>query len=188
MKKFILSMTMLVLVLCLKTNVSNAGRFLRWSGWITGMFLRNIRLPIRMQPIMPIYRKIKKKSWIFKADVAKDKKNVKVVIPDKIENAPVVIVGATSGYDEILAKQNLGSVGIQGPDGSYYLDAEVTLWGDLLEPWHCPGPYIKNIKSITMPDTVRYLGAAAFAYTTSVETIHLSNQLVSLREYTFFGM
>ena len=32
---------------------------------------------------------------------------------------------------------------------------------------------------------MRYLGAAAFAYTTSVETIHLSNQLVSLREYTF---
>ena len=108
-----------------------------------------------------------------------------MVIPDKIENAPVVIVGATSGYDEILAKQNLGSVGIQAPDGFYYLDAEVTLWGELLEPWHYSGPYKKNIKSITMPDTVRYLGAAAFAYTTSVETIYLSNQLVSLREYTF---
>ncbi len=34
--------------------------------------------------------KDKKESWIFKADVAKDKKNVNVVIPDKIENAPVV--------------------------------------------------------------------------------------------------
>ena len=104
-----------------------------------------------------------------------------MVIPDKIENAPVVIVGATSGYDEILAKQNLGSVGIQAPDGFYYLDAEVTLWGELLEPWHYSCPYKKNIKSITMPDTVRYLGAAAFA-TTSVETIYLSNQLVIFQQ------
>ena len=131
--------------------------------------------------------KDKKESWIFKADVAKDKKNVKVMIPDKVENAPVVIVGSTSGYEEILAKQNLGSVGIQGPDGSYHLDAEVTLWGDMLEPWHYAGPYKKNIKSITMPDTVTYLGAAAFAYTTSLETIHLPNQLASLQNYTFLG-
>ena len=185
MKKFILSMTMLVLVLCLKTNISNAAEISAMERLDYWDVSKEYTITNQDATYHAYLSKDKKESWIFKADVAKDKKNVKVVIPDKIENAPVVIVGATSGYDEILAKQNLGSVGIQGPDGSYYLDAEVTLWGDLLEPWHCPGPYIKNIKSITMPDTVRYLGAAAFAYTTSVETIHLSNQLVSLRNYTF---
>ena len=185
MKKFILSMTMLVLVLCLKTNISNAAEISAMERLDYWDVSKEYTITNQDATYHAYLSKDKKESWIFKADVAKDKKNVKVVIPDKIENAPVVIVGATSGYDEILAKQNLGSVGIQGPDGSYYLDAEVTLWGDLLEPWHCPGPYIKNIKSITMPDTVRYLGVAAFAYTTSVETIRLSNQLVSLREYTF---
>ena len=158
MKKFILSMTMLVLVLCLKTNISNAAEISAMERLDYWDVSKEYTITNQDATYHAYLSKDKKESWIFKADVAKDKKNVKVVIPDKIENAPVVIVGATSGYDEILAKQNLGSVGIQGPDGSYYLDAEVTLWGDLLEPWHCPGPYIKNIKSITMPDTVRYLG------------------------------
>ncbi len=123
------------------------------------MFLRNIRLQIRNATYHAYLSKDKKESWIFKADVAKDKKNVKVVIPDKIENAPVVIVGATSGYDEILAKQNLGSVGMQGPDGSYYLRCGSDIMGRTFveRMAYCPGPYIKNIKSITMPDTVRYL-------------------------------
>ena len=152
MKKFILSMTMLVLVLCLKTNISNAAEISAMERLDYWDVSKEYTITNQDATYHAYLSKDKKESWIFKADVAKDKKNVKVVIPDKIENAPVVIVGATSGYDEILAKQNLGSVGIQGPDGSYYLDAEVTLW---------------------------------FAYTTSVETIRLSNQLVSLREYTF---
>ena len=185
MKKILASMFLLFFALCLKANVSNAAEISAMERLDYWDVSKEYTITNQDATYHAYLSKDKKESWIFKADVARDKKNVKVVIPDKIENAPVVIVGATSGYDEILAKQNLGSVGIQGPDGSYYLDAEVTLWGDLLEPWHCLGPYIKNIKSITMPDTVRYLGAAAFAYTTSVETIHLSNQLVSLREYTF---
>ena len=141
MKKFILSMTMLVLVLCLKTNVSNAEEISAMERLDYWDVSKEYTITNQDATYHAYLSKDKKESWIFKADVARDKKNVKVVIPDKIENAPVVIVGATSGYDEILAKQNLGSVGIQGPDGSYYLDAEVTLWGDLLEPWHCPGPY-----------------------------------------------
>lgn len=185
MKKILVSMFLLFFALCLKANVSNAAEISAMERLDYWDVSKEYTITNQDATYHAYLSKDKKESWIFKADVAKDKKNVKVVIPDKIENAPVVIVGATSGYDEILAKQNLGSVGIQGPDGSYHLDAEVTLWGDMLEPWHYAGPYKKNIKSITMPDTVTYLGAAAFAYTTSVETIHLSNQLVSLREYTF---
>ena len=183
MKKIILSMTMLILTLCLQGTISSAAEEKQnLDYWDITKEYTVAKQDVTYHAYLS---KDKKESWIFKADVAKDKKNIRVVIPDKVENAPVVIVGSTSGYEEILAKQNLGSVGIQGPDGSYHLDAEVTLWGDMLEPWHYAGPYKKNIKSITMPDTVTYLGAAAFAYTTSVETIHLSNQLVSLREYTF---
>ena len=187
MKKILVSMFLLFLVLCLKSNVSTAAEVSTMGQLDYWDITKEYTLTKQDVTYHAYLSKDKKESWIFKADVAKDKKNVKVVIPDKIENAPVVIVGATSGYDEILAKQNLGSVGIQAPDGSYYLDAEVTLWGDLLEPWHYSGPYKKNIKSITMPDTVRYLGAAAFAYTTSLETIHLPNQLASLQNYTFLG-
>ena len=187
MKKILASMFLLFLVLCLKSNVSTAAEVSTMERLDYWDITKEYTVAEQDVTYHTYLSKDKKESWIFKADVAKDKKNVKVVIPDKIENAPVVIVGVTSGYEEILAKQNLGSVGIKGSDGSYYLDADVTFWGDFLEPWHYSGPYKKNIKSITMPDTVRYLGTAAFAYTTSLETIHLSNQLVSLRNYTFLG-
>ena len=136
MKKFILSMTMLVLVLCLKANVSNAAEISAMERLDYWDVSKEYTITNQDATYHAYLSKDKKESWIFKADVAKDKKNIRVVIPDKVENAPVVIVGATSGYKEILAKQNLGSVGIQGPDGSYHLDAEVTLWGDMLEPWH----------------------------------------------------
>lgn len=187
MKKILASMFLLFFALCLKANVSNAAEISAMERLDYWDVSKEYTITNQDATYHAYLSKDKKESWIFKADVAKDKKNIRVVIPDKVENAPVVIVGSTSGYEEILAKQNLGSVGIQGPDGSYHLDAEVTLWGDMLEPWHYAGPYKKNIKSITMPDTVTYLGAAAFAYTTSLETIHLPNQLVSLQNYTFLG-
>lgn len=184
MKKILVSMFLLFLVLCLKSNVSNAAETDALNRWDLTKEYTVEQNSIRYHAYLS---KDKKESWIFTADLLDKKKMLDIIIPQKIENAPVVIVGSTSGYEEILAKQNLGSVGIQGPDGSYHLDAEVTLWGDMLEPWHYAGPYKKNIKSITMPDTVTYLGAAAFAYTTSLETIHLPNQLASLQNYTFLG-
>ena len=103
MKKFILSMTMLVLVLCLKTNVSNAAEISAMERLDYWDVSKEYTITNQDATYHAYLSKDKKESWIFKADVAKDKKNVKVVIPDKIENAPVVIVGATSGYDEILA-------------------------------------------------------------------------------------
>ncbi len=66
MKKFILSMTMLVLVLCLKANVSNAAEISAMERLDYWDVSKNIRLPIRMQPIMLIYRKIKKKAGFLK--------------------------------------------------------------------------------------------------------------------------
>ena len=102
MKKFILSMTMLVLVLCLKTNISNAAEISAMERLDYWDVSKEYTITNQDATYHAYLSKDKKESWIFKADVAKDKKNVKVVIPDKIENAPVVIVGATSGYDEIL--------------------------------------------------------------------------------------
>ena len=187
MKKILVSMFLLFFALCLKANVSNAAEISAMERLDYWDVSKEYTITNQDATYHAYLSKDKKESWIFKADLLNKEKMLDIIFPQKIENAPVVIVGATSGYKEILAKQNLGSVGIQGPDGSYHLDAEVTLWGDMLEPWHYAGPYKKNIKSITMPDTVTYLGAAAFAYTTSLETIHLPNQLASLQNYTFLG-
>lgn len=93
MKKFILSMTMLVLVLCLKTNISNAAEISAMERLDYWDVSKEYTITNQDATYHAYLSKDKKESWIFKADVAKDKKNVKVVIPDKIENAPVVIVG-----------------------------------------------------------------------------------------------
>lgn len=93
MKKFILSMTMLVLVLCLKANVSNAAEISAMERLDYWDVSKEYTITNQDATYHAYLSKDKKESWIFKADVAKDKKNIRVVIPDKVENAPVVIVG-----------------------------------------------------------------------------------------------
>lgn len=81
MKKFILSMTMLVLVLCLKANVSNAAEISAMERLDYWDVSKEYTITNQDAIYHAYLSKDKKESWIFKADVAKDKKNVKVVIP-----------------------------------------------------------------------------------------------------------
>ena len=114
MKKFILSMTMLVLVLCLKTNISNAAEISAMERLDYWDVSKEYTITNQDATYHAYLSKDKKESWIFKADVAKDKKNVKVVIPDKIENAPVVIVGATSGCGSDIMGRSFGTMALPG--------------------------------------------------------------------------
>ena len=98
-KNIIVSMTMIILTLCLQGTISSAVEGKQnldyWD--ITKEYMmtnQNVTYHAYLS-------KDKKESWIFKADVAKDKKNVNVVIPDKIENAPVVMLGFISEFYNI---------------------------------------------------------------------------------------
>ncbi len=78
-KNIIVSMTMIILTLCLQGTISSAVEGKQnldyWD--ITKEYMmtnQNVTYHAYLS-------KDKKESWIFKADVAKDKKNVKVVIP-----------------------------------------------------------------------------------------------------------
>ena len=71
MKKFILSMTMLVLVLCLKTNISNAAEISAMERLDYWDVSKEYTITNQDATYHAYLSKDKKESWIFKADVAK---------------------------------------------------------------------------------------------------------------------
>mgnify|MGYP000907892350 CR=1 FL=1 len=93
MKKILVSMFLLFFALCLKANVSNAAEISAMERLDYWDVSKEYTITNQDATYHAYLSKDKKESWIFKADVAKDKKNIRVVIPDKVENAPVVIVG-----------------------------------------------------------------------------------------------
>ena len=70
MKKFILSMTMLVLVLCLKTNISNAAEISAMERLDYWDVSKEYTITNQDATYHAYLSKDKKESWIFKADVA----------------------------------------------------------------------------------------------------------------------
>ena len=110
MKKILVSMFLLFFALCLKANVSNAAEISAMERLDYWDVSKEYTITNQDATYHAYLSKDKKESWIFKADLLNKEKMLDIIFPQKIENAPVVIVGATSGYKEILAKQNLGSV------------------------------------------------------------------------------
>ena len=159
-KNIIVSMTMIILTLCLQGTISSAVEGKQnldyWD--ITKEYMmtnQNVTYHAYLS-------KDKKESWIFKADVAKDKKNVNVVIPDKIENAPVVMLGFISEFYNIYVPK----LKIPGWDDKNMEEWEgyITFFGDIIEPWHGVTPQKVNVNKIIMPDSVETIGKAAFSY------------------------
>lgn len=83
MKKILVSMFLLFFALCLKANVSNAAEISAMERLDYWDVSKEYTITNQNATYHAYLSKDKKESWIFKADVAKDKKNVKVVIPDK---------------------------------------------------------------------------------------------------------
>ena len=172
-KNIIVSMTMIILTLCLQGTISSAVEGKQnldyWD--ITKEYMmtnQNVTYHAYLS-------KDKKESWIFKADVAKDKKNVNVVIPDKIENAPVVMLGFISEFYNIYVPK----LKIPGWDDKNMEEWEgyITFFGDIIEPWHGVTPQKVNVNKIIMPDSVETIGKAAFSYVSSLKYVYLSKQI-----------
>ena len=90
MKKILVSMFLLFLVLCLKSNVSNAAETDALNRWDLTKEYTVEQNSIRYHAYLS---KDKKESWIFTADLLDKKKMLDIIIPQKIENAPVVRLG-----------------------------------------------------------------------------------------------
>ena len=182
-KNIIVSMTMIILTLCLQGTISSAVEGKQnldyWD--ITKEYMmtnQNVTYHAYLS-------KDKKESWIFKADVAKDKKNVNVVIPDKIENAPVVMLGFISEFYNIYVPK----LKIPGWDDKNMEEWEgyITFFGDIIEPWHGVTPQKVNVNKIIMPDSVETIGKAAFSYVSSLKYVYLSKQIKEINEFVFVG-
>ena len=184
-KKIMYSVTMLVLILCLKTNVSNAAESSAMERLDYWDITKEYTVTKQDATYHAYLSKDKKESWIFKADVAKDKKNVKVVIPDKIENAPVVMLGFISEFYNIYVPK----LKMPGWDDKNMEEWEdyITFFGDIIEPWHGVTPQKVNVNKIIMPDSVETIGRAAFSYVSSLKYVYLSKQIKKINEYAFTG-
>ena len=118
--------------------------------------------------------KDKKESWIFTADLLDKKKMLDIIIPQKIENAPVVRLGYSADLyqgEEAAWPQNLFGVTMFD-----YCDADSR-----------PTLEILNVKSVVMPDAIREMGSCTFGAMGNLKYIHLSDKLTSLKNGTFFG-
>ena len=93
MRKFILSMTMLVLVLCLKANVSNAAEISAMERLDYWDVSKEYTITNQDATYHAYLSKDKKESWIFKADLLNKEKMLDIIFPQKIENAPVGLLG-----------------------------------------------------------------------------------------------
>ena len=174
MKKFIFSMTMLVLVLCLKTNISNAAEISAMERLDYWDVSKEYTFTKQDATYHAYLSKDKKESWIFKADLLNKEKMLDIIIPQKIENAPVVRLGYSADLyqgEEAAWPQNLFGVTMFD-----YCDADSR-----------PTLEILNVKSVVMPDTIREMGSCTFGAMGNLKYIHLSDKLTSLKNGTFFG-
>ena len=131
MKKILVSMFLLFLVLCLKSNVSNAAETDALNRWDLTKEYTVEQNSIRYHAYLS---KDKKESWIFTADLLDKKKMLDIIIPQKIENAPVVMLGFISEFYNIYVPK----LKIPGWDDKNMEEWEgyITFFGDIIEPWH----------------------------------------------------
>lgn len=91
MKKILASMFLLFFALCLKTNVSSAAEEKQnLDYWDITKEYTVAKQDVTYHAYLS---KDKKESWIFKADLLNKEKMLDIIIPQKIENAPVVRLG-----------------------------------------------------------------------------------------------
>ena len=107
------------------------------------------------------------------------------MIPDKIENAPVVMLGFISEFYNIYVPK----LKIPGWDDKNMEEWEgyITFFGDIIEPWHGVTPQKVNVNKIIMPDSVETIGKAAFSYVSSLKYVYLSKQIKEINEFVFVG-
>ena len=184
-KTILVPIFLLFLVLCLKSNVSTAAEVSTMERLDYWDITKEYTVAEQDVTYHTYLSKDKKESWIFKADVAKDKKNVNVVIPDKIENAPVVMLGFISEFYNIYVPK----LKIPGWDDKNMEEWEgyITFFGDIIEPWHGVTPQKVNVNKIIMPDSVETIGKAAFSYVSSLKYVYLSKQIKEINEFVFVG-
>lgn len=185
MKKVLLSMTLLIFMICLHGSISSAAETNEMERLDYWDITKEYTVTKQDVTYHAYLSKDKEKSWIFKADVAKDKKNISVVIPEKIENAPVAMLGFISDfYDIYVPKLGLPGWDKENVEG---WEAYITFFGEIIEPWHGEESQIANVKEIVVPDTVISIRRAAFAYVSSLEYIRLSKQIRELDEFVLAG-
>ena len=182
MKKILVSMFLLFLVLCLKSNVSNAAETDALNRWDLTKEYTVEQNSIRYHAYLS---KDKKESWIFTADLLDKKKMLDIIIPQKIENAPVVMLGFISEFYNIYVPK----LKIPGWDDKNMEEWEgyITFFGDIIEPWHGVTPQKVNVNKIIMPDSVETIGKAAFSYVSSLKYVYLSKQIKEINEFVFVG-
>ena len=182
MKKILVSMFLLFFALCLKANVSNAAETDALNRWDLTKEYTVEQNSIRYHAYLS---KDKKESWIFTADLLDKKKMLDIIIPQKIENAPVVMLGFISEFYNIYVPK----LKIPGWDDKNMEEWEgyITFFGDIIEPWHGVTPQKVNVNKIIMPDSVETIGKAAFSYVSSLKYVYLSKQIKEINEFVFVG-
>ena len=165
---------LLFLVLCLKSNVSTAAEVSTMERLDYWDITKEYTVAEQDVTYHTYLSKDKKESWIFKADLLNKEKMLDIIIPQKIENAPVVRLGYSADLyqgEEAAWPQNLFGVTMFD-----YCDADSR-----------PTLEILNVKSVVMPDTIREMGSCTFGAMGNLKYIHLSDKLTSLKNGTFFG-
>ena len=165
---------LLFLVLCLKSNVSTAAEVSTMERLDYWDITKEYTVAEQDVTYHAYLSKDKKESWIFKADLLNKEKMLDIIIPQKIENAPVVRLGYSADLyqgEEAAWPQNLFGVTMFD-----YCDADSR-----------PTLEILNVKSVVMPDIIREMGSCTFGAMGNLKYIHLSDKLTSLKNGTFFG-
>ena len=184
-KKILVSMFLLFLVLCLKSNVSTAAEVSTMERLDYWDITKEYTVAEQDVTYHTYLSKDKKESWIFKADLLNKEKMLDIIIPQKIENAPVVMLGFISEFYNIYVPK----LKIPGWDDKNMEEWEgyITFFGDIIEPWHGVTPQKVNVNKIIMPDSVETIGKAAFSYVSSLKYVYLSKQIKEINEFVFVG-
>ena len=170
MKKILSFVTILILTLFMWKTISNAAEVDGLDYWdLTKVYTveqNNIRYHTYLS-------KDKKESWIFKADMLNKEKMLDIIIPQKIENAPVVRLGYSADL-------------YQGEEGAWPQNLFGVTMFDYCDADSRPTLEILNVKSVVMPDTIREMGSCTFGAMGNLKYIHLSDKLTSLKKWNIF--
>ena len=184
-KTILVPIFLLFLVLCLKSNVSTAAEVSTMERLDYWDITKEYTVAEQDVTYHTYLSKDKKESWIFKADLLNKEKMLDIIIPQKIENAPVVMLGFISEFYNIYVPK----LKIPGWDDKNMEEWEgyITFFGDIIEPWHGVTPQKVNVNKIIMPDSVETIGKAAFSYVSSLKYVYLSKQIKEINEFVFVG-
>ena len=147
-KTILVPIFLLFLVLCLKSNVSTAAEVSTMERLDYWDVSKEYTITNQDATYHAYLSKDKKESWIFKADLLNKEKMLDIIIPQKIENAPVVMLGFISEFYNIYVPK----LKIPGWDDKNMEEWEgyITFFGDIIEPWHGVTPQKVNVNKIIM--------------------------------------